>query len=432
MRVAPFLVVVVAAAVQGGATSPVAEEISAFSGPRFYTATLSFAGDFFIFGGTDGESTKDDVWRLDPETGSLRKVGSLAIPVSYAAAVALGPDGQVAVLFGGHQVERPFPGSLDIVQTFDMKSGRTAVLEAQLPSPRLGLMAVPHLDGAYLFGGRGCVDPCQVLRYDHGEGILIPLAATMPEPRYAGGAASDESAAYIFGGRRGEDPVYLDSILRYSFGSIAVEELGVHLPGPLFSLTASAFNGDILIAGGEYPQYQGQRDVITFDPDAAKITVHRNALPGPSHTISSAANAEYMVISGGGAGQDKIYCIGCPPSAGQTAPPPLPSSGLEGTVDPVEDASPSGAMSLTRSAREGFDWLPLLLALGILQLLAAMAIVAFWAARHRGRFDCNCPPHLRRRGRHGPTCGPSAAPPIGSSDGLDPMPPGKLIPRERR
>jgi N-acetylneuraminic acid mutarotase len=57
-------------------------------------------GDLTIAGGTSGEEASRDVYRFDPASGTLARIGLLPHPLTHAAAAAL--DGTVFV-FGGRE-----------------------------------------------------------------------------------------------------------------------------------------------------------------------------------------------------------------------------------------------------------------------------------------------------------------------------------------
>ncbi|HTC61022.1 MAG TPA: hypothetical protein VK691_13025 [Solirubrobacteraceae bacterium] len=66
--------------------------------PLRYAAVAAVARALVIAGGTSGETASRDIYRFDPSTGKLRKIGLLPEPLTHAAAAAV--DGTTFV-FGG-------------------------------------------------------------------------------------------------------------------------------------------------------------------------------------------------------------------------------------------------------------------------------------------------------------------------------------------
>jgi DNA-binding beta-propeller fold protein YncE len=66
--------------------------------PLRYAAVAAIGGALVIAGGTSGESASRDIYRFDPSTGALTRIGLLPLPLTHATAAAM--NGAVFV-FGG-------------------------------------------------------------------------------------------------------------------------------------------------------------------------------------------------------------------------------------------------------------------------------------------------------------------------------------------
>jgi hypothetical protein len=66
--------------------------------PLRYAAVAALGGQVMIVGGTSGETASRDVYRFDPTTGRLARVGLLPSPLTHAAAATVG---ERVYVFGG-------------------------------------------------------------------------------------------------------------------------------------------------------------------------------------------------------------------------------------------------------------------------------------------------------------------------------------------
>jgi hypothetical protein len=117
----------------------------------YRTVAVATGGRIFVLGGHDpAESTINDVYELDAQTGRSRTAGTLVLPTHGAAAAVLG--GRI-LLFGGASTSVH-----DAVQEFDPVHG-TARLIGHLPEARADVTAAVAGNSVVLAGGFDGVEP---------------------------------------------------------------------------------------------------------------------------------------------------------------------------------------------------------------------------------------------------------------------------------
>lgn len=124
-----------------------AKVVATLPKPLRYAAVAASGGKLTIAGGTSGEEASSDIYRFDPASGTLARIGLLPRPLTHAAAAAL--EGTVFV-FGGREAS---PTS---------QTKRILAIEADglvhsaglLPKAVSDLAAVALGEGVALAGGR--------------------------------------------------------------------------------------------------------------------------------------------------------------------------------------------------------------------------------------------------------------------------------------
>lgn len=174
--------------------------------PRSDLETASADGHAFLFGGYDGMTTQADVLATT-DGRSFTRVGHLARPVRYGAAVTVGaPGAQRILLFGGQRGGT----ATDAVQRFDPSTG-AVTLVGRLPRPLSDAAAVVLGRAIWVVGGRsGGQATAQVLRYDEATGRAV-TAGRLPYPVADAAATVTGGAGYLFGGENA-GAGYLDTV----------------------------------------------------------------------------------------------------------------------------------------------------------------------------------------------------------------------------
>lgn len=204
----------------------------------------------------------DGIYHLDPKSGSLRQIGTLAQPVHDAAGASLAGS---AVFFGGGA-----GSTTAAVQRFDRNG--TARVIGHLPQPRSDLSAVTGNGQVFLLGGYTGSNPLgSVLATTNGT--TFHTIATLPVTvRYAAVTVVG-TTIWVFGGEHGSRPIR--DIQRIDTNTGQAQVVG-QLPTPLSDAAAMVVNGHILIAGGRTSSTHATGTVYAFDParNSAKLVAH--------------------------------------------------------------------------------------------------------------------------------------------------------------
>lgn len=172
-------------------------------------------GSVFLAGGANGSVYSGGVWRFEPGSGSVSRVGTLpavegALDGGRIAGATFALGGKVYV--AGGVVRRAQSASdpvsiraLAQIVEFDPATNATRVLGDVLPSARYG-MGVAVVEGrAFLFGGSavGGADPGRdVLRFDptQPEGARVSLVASLPAALRDTRAVAVDEGVLLVGG----------------------------------------------------------------------------------------------------------------------------------------------------------------------------------------------------------------------------------------
>ncbi|HET7356268.1 MAG TPA: kelch repeat-containing protein [Nocardioidaceae bacterium] len=216
---------------------------------------MTYHGGLLVAGGLQpGDVSSDQVWRIDPETGAHRRLGTLADPVHDAAGGVL--QGRPTVLGGGAS------SSLSVVQ---QGTGRWRVT-GHLPGPRSDLSATSLGNGLVVVGGYdGVHSPRTVLQTSDGRHFHV--VARLPHGvRYAGVAAL-HGQVWVLGGE--ENGRELREVYRVDLSSGRVTRAG-RLPGPLGHEAVVAVGDRLLVLGGRPSLNSATDRVWWFSPSTGR------------------------------------------------------------------------------------------------------------------------------------------------------------------
>ena len=207
--------------------APVEREVAAADG-----SSVVIAGGL----AADSSSTSG-VFRLDPATGSLTRLGALPQPFHDAAGAIFG---RTLFVFGGGSAV-----STSTVQSFDLATGRGQVT-GSLPHPLSDLVAARVENAVYLVGGfDGRAARREIYRTSDGRGFTV--AGHLPVGLRYPAVASLDGELVIAGGatQRGTS----DAVYVFDPASGRLRLLG-HLPTPVAHAAAVTSSGLVYVIGG--------------------------------------------------------------------------------------------------------------------------------------------------------------------------------------
>ena len=176
--------------------------------PRSDLAAVSTGSTAYIAGGFDGARLSPYV--LSTTDGTTFKIaGTLQTAVRYPAVAAF--DGAVFVIGGSTAAtESSATGQVDLVQRFDVPSGRTTVV-AHVPLTLAHASAFVLGGELFVAGGvQGRRPLAEIYRVD---GSSVVPAGTLPGPRSDAAVATVGDSTYLLGGENGGPGAPLDSVL---------------------------------------------------------------------------------------------------------------------------------------------------------------------------------------------------------------------------
>lgn len=230
------------------------------------------------------------VVRLDPETGALTPLGSLATPVHDAAGAILG---ERLVIFGGGG-----SSSLDTVQAFDLTNGASSVI-GHLPGPRSDLAAAVVGGSVYVIGGYDDSTPRREI-YATTDGSTYRKVADLPVGLRYPGVTVVGRKIIIAGGQTASGASV--AVLVFDPATRQVTKLAT-LPTPIGHAAVFPMGGRIYIVGGLTAGGVAVRTVTTVDPATGTVM----SLPPLHRSISDAGvgvTDNGALIIGGALGSD--------------------------------------------------------------------------------------------------------------------------------
>lgn len=240
------------------------------------------AGCAYVFGGwwRDGEREvdvfRDDVYRFDPQTLELSRVGSLPEPLFNLHAAF---DGTGVWLFGGQTRAH---GVTDLIRRFDPVTGATETLAKRLPAPNWGSTVVWNGTHVLVVGGRTGVTYYQdILAFDPVARDYTELDVKMPDGRWGVAVVPWGDGAVLLGGfnRVGESGPTLGpvrDILRFHPDLPAAPATPTVVAGPVRGSLDLSWT-DVHDDGAS--AYRVERGDGTFVAEVAGTTFSETGLP---------------------------------------------------------------------------------------------------------------------------------------------------------
>jgi hypothetical protein len=230
----------------------------------YRTQAAVSAGSVYLLGGINATGvTVNDVYRLDPISGTVSRVGVLAAATHGAAALTVG--GRILV-FGGAATSVH-----DTVQAFAPATAETTVV-GRLPGPLADLTAAAVGNQILLLGGfngTGRLDTVLASTDSTTFHVLAHLAEAVRYPA----VAVEGTNVYLFGGllSGGEyTGTFSTAIQRIDVATGSTTIVG-RLPIPLAHAKAVVLAGHMLVLGGSTTG-KPSAVVFNFDPAAAAIS----------------------------------------------------------------------------------------------------------------------------------------------------------------
>jgi hypothetical protein len=240
-----------------------------------------------VCGGLTAAGSIASIVRLDPTTGTVTRVGRLAVPVHDAGAAVI--DGEALVVGGGWNG----PG-VTVQATTSSGSSR---LVGHLPSPRADLGAIA-IDGRIVVVGGGTpthLDP-RILSTSDGRAFQTAGRLVVPV-RYPAAALVGDSL-WVAGGVTGSGDSRVVEVFDTKTG---LSRIAGHLPHPLSHASAFDLGGTVIVAGGRWHGL-AQREIWAIDPVSGRVTTV-GRLPYPiSDAASAVLDGTGYLIGGEGSG----------------------------------------------------------------------------------------------------------------------------------
>jgi hypothetical protein len=290
-------------------------------------AVTAVNGKLWVIGGLDSAGgSANGVFALDPRSGALRSIGTLAQPLHDAAAAT---SGNGALVFGGGSST-----SIDAVES--IAAGGAARSVGHLPGPRSDLVAGTIGTRAYVLGGYDGTSPDPSV-LETSDGRTFRTVARLAVPVRYPAAAVAGNAIYLFGGETaGGRPT--DAIQRIVPGSGTAQVVG-HLPHPLDHASAVVLGGQVYVLGGTVGGSASDR-ILSFDPSSGS-TRAAGRLPAPISNAAAATVGGSGYLIGGlgksGSALDSVVRIGV--RTVQAPAPPAPTSSTSTTSTTTSQAS---------------------------------------------------------------------------------------------
>ncbi len=247
-------------------------------------AVAAATGTSLIVGGgldASGVSTSG-IFRLDPASGLLTRLGSVPHPFHDAAA---GLIGRRLFVFGGG-ADR----SSASVQVFDLATGRGSVA-GQLPHPLSDTASATVGSTVYLVGGYDDVRPRAEI-YATTDGVHFRLAGRLPHGLRYAAVAGLRGRLVIAGGVDAGGPTA--DVYAFDPGTGRVTRIG-SLPVPLAHASAATIGGSVYVAGGLDAGGRTLAGVTRVDPANGTIERLPGSAPIADAAVAQAAHVAYLV-----------------------------------------------------------------------------------------------------------------------------------------
>jgi len=243
-------------------------------------------GAVYIAGGLNGAGTTvGGVFSMDPATGRLTAVGSLALPVHDAAAATI--SGRIFVFGGG-------AGSgTDTVQSFDPGTGRAAIV-GHLPVALSDLAAARIGATTYLVGGFDGKEPRREI-YATTDGRSFSIAGRLPVGVRYPAVTPVGGRLVIAGGLTATGPI--DDVVGFDPASGSIDPIG-HLPAPVAHAAAFARGSDVYVVGGRNAADEAVNRVSIVDLSSGTVRTAAPLRRPLADAAVVAANRVALLIGG--------------------------------------------------------------------------------------------------------------------------------------
>jgi YVTN family beta-propeller protein len=255
----------------------------ALSSPVERALAFSVGGRIIVAGGLSRGHSASGVFALDPRSGRLVLLGSMAQAFHDAAGAVL--RGRLFVFGGG-----PETGT-DTVQSFDLSS-RVVRVVSHLPRALSDLSAAVVGRTVYLVGGFDGVSPQRTI-YATTDGRRFRTVAALPVGlRYAAVTSAGGVVVVAGGTSSGGD---VSSVYRFDPVARKVTRIG-QLSAPISHAAAFALGSEAVIAGGRGASGAAVSAVSAIDVRTGRVR-HLAALPGPvaDAAVATVADATFLV-----------------------------------------------------------------------------------------------------------------------------------------
>jgi len=239
----------------------------------------------YIAGGLDAAATTvGGVFAMDPTSGRLTPLGSLAQPVHDAAATMI--SGKLYVFAGGAGA------GTDTVQTFDPATGTGSVV-GHMPVALSDLAAAQMGTVTYLVGGYDGTRPRSEI-YATTDGTTFSTAGHLPIGlRYP--AVTEVAGRLVIAGGLGPRGPVNDV---YTFDpSSGTTTLRAHLPAPVAHAAAFTLGGRVYVVGGRDASDSALTRASEIDPSTWRVEAEP-PLGQPIADAAVAAGRRTLLIGG--------------------------------------------------------------------------------------------------------------------------------------
>ena len=280
-------------------------------------SAVGLGGFFYVFGGTDEQNRRDDLFRYDVEKRSwamLPATGDKPKPRSGARGVAYG---QMLYFFGGYTKK-------DGEYFNDLHSFHIASLEwkkidppGQQPAARTDHTVVQYESSLYVFGGydgKNRFNDLWQFDFEDLQWRLLSTKGSAPITRFGHSACVLDHCMYIFGGWDGHET--LDDLYQFSFASgiwMELRHLAGMRPNPRYRHTCVSFSGSLYVFGGVDRAQTRYNDLHEFVVDRKEWNICRTTgqLPSARTFHRAVLQDDSMYILGGfdGKSQNDLFVI---------------------------------------------------------------------------------------------------------------------------
>jgi YVTN family beta-propeller protein len=240
----------------------------------------------YIAGGLDASNTTvGGVFSMNPVSGRLTPVGSLAQPVHDAAAAVI--SGKIYVFAGG-------TGSgTDTVQTFDPATG-TGSIVGHLPVALSDLASGQVGSTTFLIGGYDGTHPRSEI-YATTDGTTFSTVGHLPQGLRYPAVTQVGGRIVIAGGLASSGPT--DGV--YAFDPTSgTTKLIAHLPAPVAHAAAFTLGGKVYVVGGRDAKDVAVTGASEIDPTTGRVESEPR-LRQPVADAAVAAGLHHTLLIGG-------------------------------------------------------------------------------------------------------------------------------------